>query len=146
MPQKKIDVVFDIPDYDDFSVMVPITRISAAQLKQLQESVACAQLPADACPSSMSVKYEDHMSFLAGGARRNRIAGRRRVLTISDLFFLREFDRVTQACGRCHSKNTIAMMRHCATNLRTGKCKDEFMRKTIGAVLFPRFYAKEKQK
>lgn len=34
----------------------------------------------------------------------------------------------------------------CARNLREGRCRDKFMRETIGAVLFPQFYANEKQK
>ena len=34
----------------------------------------------------------------------------------------------------------------CARNSAHGKCQDEFMRKTIGAILFPQHYASEKQK
>lgn len=32
----------------------------------------------------------------------------------------------------------------CAHNLVAGKCVDEYMRNTVGAVLFPQFYGKEK--
>lgn len=34
----------------------------------------------------------------------------------------------------------------CAHNIATGKCRDEFMQKTVGAILYPQHYAKNKQK
>lgn len=36
--------------------------------------------------------------------------------------------------------------RSCFYNLQCGKCKDEFVRRTVGTVLFPQHYAKDKQK
>lgn len=45
-----------------------------------------------------------------------------------------------------HAQNEIEMARMCARSLCRGKCRDEFMRRTLGAVLFPQFYAKDKQK
>lgn len=44
------------------------------------------------------------------------------------------------------SKVGISKLAMCAKNLSMGKCQDEFMRQTIGAVLFPQFYANNKQK
>ncbi len=35
---------------------------------------------------------------------------------------------------------------HCAQNIKAGKCRDEYIRKTIGEVLFPQHYATDKQK
>jgi hypothetical protein len=34
----------------------------------------------------------------------------------------------------------------CAENIKTGKCRDEMVRDTIGAVLFPELYAKKTEK
>ena len=34
----------------------------------------------------------------------------------------------------------------CAQNIKTGKCRDEYIRKTLGAILFPQHYATDKQK
>lgn len=50
---------------------------------------------------------------------------------------------------KCHNcrleKGDIARrMILCAKNLREGKCTDTFMRRTIGAALFPQFYGKTK--
>lgn len=53
----------------------------------------------------------------------------------------------TMKCISCKShpcyKNAL---RKCATNLATGKCQDEYMRQTIGTILFPQFYHNTKQK
>jgi hypothetical protein len=34
----------------------------------------------------------------------------------------------------------------CFYNLQCGKCQDEYVRRTVGTVLFPQHYANEKQK
>lgn len=146
MPQRKIDVLFYVPNYDDFGTTIPVTRITTAQLKQLQESVANAKLPTDSCISSLSVKYQDEMSFLIGGARYNHMAKRHRTVEISNLFWPRD-THITPCAPHRHPTHSLhKTMRVCAYNLRTGKCKDAFMRNTIGAVLFPKLYAKDKQK
>ena len=36
--------------------------------------------------------------------------------------------------------------KRCFYNLQCGKCQDEYVRRTVGAVLFPQIYANEKQK
>lgn len=143
MPQRKIDVVFYVPNYDDFGTTIPVTRITAAQLAQMQENVVNAKIPATSCINSITMTYMDRISFLDGGRRCNRQTGRCRELEIKDLFWLSDGKF---ACGTCRQKNDIAMMRHCAHNLRAGRCRDAFMRNTIGAVLFPALYAKDKQK
>ena len=45
-----------------------------------------------------------------------------------------------------YTQSKYDMLRRCFNNLRCGDCQDEYVRKTIGAVLFPQHYAKEKQK
>lgn len=51
-------------------------------------------------------------------------------------------------CAKISRADVMASERMflCAKNLRAGKCQDTFMRNTLGAVLFPQFYAKDKQK
>ena len=44
------------------------------------------------------------------------------------------------------NKSTYEKTQSCFNNLQCGKCKDEFVRRTVGAVLFPQHYANEKQK
>lgn len=146
MSQRKIDVVFYVPGYDEFGTTIPVTRITPAQLTQLQESVANATLPADACPTCLSLTYTDEMSFLIGGARQNKVSDKHRNLQISNLFYLAEFDDKRLTCDNSKIKSETRTTKRCATNLRNGKCRDEFMRRTIGAVLFPNLYSNEKQK
>ena len=143
MPQRKINVVFHVTGYDDgFGINIPVTRITTDQLRRLQESIANAKLPADSCPASLSIKYEDYISFLDGGACRDHMTTRYRTIEISDLFWTRDND--TKPCGKCKNRTDLEQMRHCASSLRAGKCRDEFMQRTIGAILFPKFYAREK--
>lgn len=142
MPQRKISVVFYAPDYE-IRVFVPVTRITPDQLKQLQQNIANAKLPSDSCICSLSIKYQDEMSFLDGGARRDHITGRRHTLEISDLFYLKEN---APACCAHSFRTDSGFMHNCARNLRAGRCRDEFMRNTIGAALFPALYGKDKQK
>lgn len=145
MSHKKINVVFSIPTYDSFDTYIPVTRITYAQLEQLQQSISCATLPKDSCLTSMSIKFIDSMSFLAGGSRRNRITERDLTLEISDLFYLADTNH-RLLCSNCKKKGEHAMIRHCANILPNGGCRDEFMRRTLGAALFPKLYAKENQK
>ena len=50
-------------------------------------------------------------------------------------------------CGKQDCKlDEEAKIKRCARNLKNGKCQDEFMRNTLGAILYPQHYAKDKQK
>lgn len=44
------------------------------------------------------------------------------------------------------NKSSYEKAQACFNNLKSGKCKDEFVRQTVGTVLFPQHYANEKQK
>ncbi len=50
----------------------------------------------------------------------------------------------------CYSSNHFfsdeKRMQRCANNLRSGKCQDDFIRQTIGVLLFPQYYGNTKQK
>lgn len=145
MTARNINVIFYIPDYDCFDTHIHVTHITDAQLEQLQKSVSTAKLPADSCLTSISTKFIESMSFMNGGARRDRIAEHNRTLEISNLFYLKNKNHQTP-CGKCTNKDERSLMRHCAKNLRAGKCQDEFMRSTLGATLFPKLYITENQK
>lgn len=94
----------------------------------------------------MSIDFHDTMSF---GCMPGRGA-RYRALDLSNQFYFYEVsDNKTPApCmpdGKA-PKTENAMLRACAHKLRCGKCRDEFIRNTLGAALFPQHYANEKQK
>ena len=48
----------------------------------------------------------------------------------------------------CYSSNHFfsdeKRMQRCARNLQNGKCQDEFIKNTLGAILFPQHYGKQK--
>lgn len=46
---------------------------------------------------------------------------------------------VHRTCRKC-ARNK------CTENIATGKCRDEYVQKNLGATLFPQHYAKDKQK
>ena len=52
----------------------------------------------------------------------------------------------TPLCQKCSDKTDREKMNICERNLRNGKCCDPLIRRTLGAVLYPQFYANEKQK
>jgi hypothetical protein len=44
-----------------------------------------------------------------------------------------------RTCHKCAANE-------CAKNIATGKCHDEYVRKMLGATLFPKYYTQDKQK
>lgn len=44
-------------------------------------------------------------------------------------------------CGKCYSQHSCPELITCRNRIAKGKCKDEFVRKTIGRVLWPEYYA-----
>ena len=50
-------------------------------------------------------------------------------------------------CKKCEmDENHSAHMQTCAENIMSGKCRDEFVRQTVGVTLFPEHYANQKQR
>ena len=50
-------------------------------------------------------------------------------------------------CSECEmGENHSANMQVCAENIMSGKCRDEFIRQTVGVTLFPEHYAAKKQR
>lgn len=45
-----------------------------------------------------------------------------------------------------YTQSRLDKSKRCFYNLQCGKCQDEYVRRTVGAVLFPQIYANEKQK
>lgn len=115
-----------------------LTLMSREQKKQLMDAFAAEKaIPTDSCIKGLSwTLYEK--SDLTGDLTRG--------LTIENLW-----NNNTARQLKCHSEridkdNVARRYCVCAENLRNGKCKDAFMRRTFGAVLFPKLYGKDKQK
>ena len=141
---KTIDVIFSLHYCtDDKDGGISVTQITPRQLKQLQKNVEKAHQWKGTCPTFVKMEYKDCMTFMGGRQDRNTPTKHIRELKISNPFWLSD---TNLACGKCAQQNENAKAQHCMRNLCAGKCQDPFMRGAIGAVLFPKFYAKKKQK
>lgn len=134
------------PQYEPFpDTVINLGEINTAQLNQLMDAAANNPRQSHQCITEMNIKFSDRISFdTTWGARR------RRMLELSNLFYLYDVRnpkfRAPCITGEHLPQTSDAMIRTCAHNLRCGNCRDEFIRKTLGAMLFPQHYANEKQK
>lgn len=113
--------------------------IGSDELKELMNVFNTNKIAPNACIYSLSLSYSQKTNFgrTAIGNKHNR------VLDIDGMFYYNQYPQ----CGKQNCPlNEEDKIKRCARNLRNGKCLDEFIRNTLGAVLFPEHYAKDKQK
>lgn len=126
--------------YETFpNIIETLGVISDAEVKNIMSAFNTKTYAPTACIRSMSLEHSDHANFgrIPGGS------GRHRSLELSGMFF---FDQ-KPLCIKCSKKmNEASKIKCCARNLRNGKCHDEFICHTLGAILFPQHYAQDKQK
>jgi len=122
---------------------IPLGKITDDQLQTILNAFEKNTSRPHTCIQTMSIDFHDTMSF----GRMPGLGTRYRDLDLANLFYF--YDKRKPApciAGGKTPQTEDAMLRTCAHNLRCGKCRDEFIRKTLGAVLFPQHYANEKQK
>lgn len=141
MLEKNISVNFvQYEAYEPFpNNVATLGCINLTERDKLMNVLNTNCVAADACIRSLGLSYTDHVNFghMLGQTKRNR------TLNIDGMFY---FDQDTK-CGTPNPHmDEEAKIKRCARNLKAGKCRDEFMRKTLGAILFPQHYAKDKQK
>lgn len=145
---KKIGVFFThyLP-YDTMPhTYIGLGQITPDQLDTILDEFAKNASRPHTCIKTMSIEFTDSQSFgrLPGNEKRNR------TLALSNMFYFYDVtdskDYAPCMIGKKQPQTEDAMVRACANNLRCGKCRDEFIRRTLGAALFPQFYAKDKQK
>lgn len=107
--------------------------------KKLQELLQNDTVAPNACIKTLSIQFSDHVHFgkIPGNAQRYRS------LDIDGLFYL---DTNPQCVKNTNNRkwNDTAKLKCCANNLCTGKCTDEFIKNTLGAILYPQHYGKQK--
>lgn len=148
---KKIDVSFinrlPFDDYDCPSTNIHMGQITSSQLNAILAEFKKNAPSAHACIKTMLFEFKDCGNF---DWPLERTPTRFSQLNLSDMFPSYDFDtdRITAPCmiGKKRPQTKDAMVNACANNLRCGKCREEFIRRTLGAALFPQFYAKDKQK
>ncbi len=129
--------------------VINLGEINTAQLNDLLDALKTEYNQKHDCITSMNVRFSDNMSFDALG-----MGLRSRNLNLSGMFDSQYAGRMRPSTFRAPCladatplpKTAEEMTRTCANNLQCGKCRDEYMRKTLGATLFPQYYANEKQK
>jgi len=150
MSKKQPDISVNFCNYLPYDnipyTCIQLGKITTAQLQTILDAFEKNTSRPHTCIQTMSVEFHDTMSF-------GRMPGhgtRYRALDLSNQFYFYDVsDNKTPAPCIASGKTPQtedAMLRTCAHNLRCGKCHDEFIRKTLGVVLFPKLYATEKQK
>lgn len=141
MTKKNISVNFvQYEPYEHFPNHVAMLGcISLAELDKLMNALNTNRVAADACIRSLALSYTDHVNF----GRMPGLTKRNCTLNIDGMFYYGQDTK----CGTPNPHmDEEAKIKRCARNLKNGKCKDEFIRNTLGATLFPQHYAKDKQK
>ena len=117
--------------------IVTLGYIDNADLQKLMTVFNTSDVAPNACIKTLCLQYQDQVNFgqIPGGTQRYRSRD------IDGLFYC----DTNPQCGKTTRKlDDTAKMKHCARNLRTGKCTDEFIKNTLGAILFPQHYGKQK--
>lgn len=112
-------------------------HISSADAKKLMDIFSTSDIAPNACIKTLCLRYQDQVNFgqIPSGAHRYRS------LDIDGLFY---YDTIPQCATRKRKWDDEKKLKHCARNLRTGKCTDEFIKNTLGAILYPQHYGKQK--
>ena len=106
---------------------------------KLQELLRHGNVAPNACIKTLSMQFNDQVHFgnISGAGNRYRS------LDIDGLFYL---DTNPQCVIKANSRKWTDKKKLlcCARNLRAGKCTDELIKNTLGAILFPQHYGKQK--
>lgn len=137
MPKKqnKIPVRFVIPDqYDIFmSTNINLGFVSPEQAHQIIDKFKTHKPAKNACIKDLSITLKEYVHFCRHGNEHDSS------LDLSGMFYPDD----KPICAKCIPSD-IATVNCCARNLRAGKCQDNFIKQTLGAILFPQHYGKQK--
>lgn len=121
-----------------FDTVTLLTLTTEEKKKNLYAALKAEDsLPKNSCIQKLSMRYSETIDF-------NKIDGRG--IHIDPLWYngaTKPLSCAPKCAGICDIRTRMHI---CAENLKTGKCRDEFMRRTLGAALFPKLYTTEKQK
>lgn len=134
MTQRKTQIILDdngsFRRTSAYQLGEPICLPQLLELISRLSTTICAN---NNCLGTIQILYQDHphMNYTTN-----------KLLIQSDFADKKMFPCDTSLYNAPPSSKVHA----CAHNLSTGKCRDEFIRNTVGAILFPQFYANTKQK
>ena len=111
--------------------------ISDADAQKLMDTFNTSDVAQNACIKTLSMELNDKVSY----GKMPGFGMRYRSLDIDGLFYC---DTYPQCTKTIRNMDELSKTKHCARNLRAGKCTDEFIRNTLGAILYPQHYGKQK--
>ena len=113
--------------------------ISDTDALKLTDAFNTSTVAPNACIKTLSIQFTDHVHF----GNTPGTGTRYRSLDIDGLFYL---DTNPQCVKNTNTREWTDKKKLlcCARNLRTGKCTDEFIKNTLGAILYPQHYGKQK--
>ncbi len=140
--QNKIPVYFVIRNIHNprSDYRAKLGEISIEQLGKLLSMWDKNAPSNDSCIHQMTIQYIDQISF---GRIENNMENTRR-LEFHSVY--RDFNAPCMMGNQCQNTSQISIQGQCAQRLRNGKCQDAYLRRTLGAILFPQLYSNEKQK
>lgn len=140
MPDIKKNIPVHFVQYEPYehfpNHVASLGCLTYSELDTLMEKLSTPNMAINACIKTLNLEYTESTGF-------GRIIGneRRRSLSIDGMFY---FDQYPQ-CGKQNCKlDEKAKIKRCARNLKNGKCCDEYIKNTLGAILFPQHYGKQK--
>ena len=136
----KVHVYLSYGDMESFSES-KLGTLTLDQVLDLQKQLAQVSAVEMQCPNFISARFE-YSNDIGRGVKMPAITEMRYTLHTT----FKYADDTAKCCQKYLLRNAMQMTKMCARNLRTGKCADPVIRKTIGAALFPQFYGKDKQK
>lgn len=139
MPEKNINVNFvKYEPYEHFpDIVAHLGRISDDELNEIMTTFSTHNIAPNACIQTLCLDFCDHTNF----GRTIGCNNRYRTLDLGNMFY---FDAMPQ-CGKQNcTLDETAKINRCARNLKNGKCRDEFIKNTLGAILYPQHYGKQR--
>lgn len=119
---------------------IKLADISTEQAKDLEQALTASANQQPLCIRAMRMDIKKTIAVYQ--AEKN--TDKEQSFTFHPLFNL--WKPTMCGCFSALNNTPATVTRQCASNLAAGKCQDPFIRRTIGAVLFPEFYGKDKQK
>lgn len=135
-------IVTDAYDPEFYSFEQEMGKIDRNNLEWLMSEFSDEKntVTTGSCVRTMSMQLMDTVNF-----GRNPFHNKRnRSVEVSNIFYFS--DAKPKCTSVPHGADEDMKMGICCKNLADGKCCDEFIRRTLGATLFPQHYAKDKQK
>lgn len=138
--QDKVQVYLSYGDLN-YCAHKKLGTLTIDEVLDLQKRLAQISPTQIQCPNFISARFEYYNDIFRG----DKMPQPTYIKYTLHATFKYADDRA-KCCQKYLLRNAPQMTKMCAHNLRTGKCQDEFMRQTIGAIMFPKLYGKDKQK